>query len=504
MLAQVRSVALWGLDVVPVTVETDVGNGLPRTQIVGLPDSTVKESQERIVSAFKHTGVDLPDGRVIINLSPTDLRKTGSHYDLPIAVALALASGRVPRVPVGELVFLGELGLDGSLRPVGGVLPAARWARDHGVRGLVVPRGNATEAGIAGVDVWPMATLDELFAFLWNGEAPEPPASPPTRPGREAPGDLADIRGQAPAKRALEIAAAGGHNLLFVGPPGSGKTLLARRMSGLLPALNREESVDVTCIHSAAGHLRPGDGRIEHPPLRAPHHTVSAAALLGGGAVPRPGEVSLAHHGVLFLDELPEFRRDALEGLRQPLEEGHVVVSRARYTVTFPARFTFLAAMNPCPCGHAGDPLRVCRCSPSQVARYRRRVSGPVLDRIDLQIEVPRVRTEDLARGRRGETSAAVAARVAAARRGQRERQGRLNGHLGLKETERRCTPGEAARGLLEQAMDRFGLSARAYHRVLRVARTICDLEGRDRIGSAQIAEAVQYRALDRDGGAER
>ena len=498
MLARVRTVALWGIEVLPVTVEVDVGDGLPRTHIVGLPDSTVRESQERLVAAFKHAGIELPVGRITVNLSPTDLRKIGSHYDLPIAVAMALASGKVPKVPVKDLIILGELALDGGLRPVNGVLPTARWAKAEGARSLVVPRDNAREAAAGGLPVWAVGSLDELFRVLWEGTPPPPPPSV-TSPtvDRRSP-DLADVRGQAPAKRALEVAAAGGHNLLMVGPPGSGKTILARSLSGILPALEDAASLETTCVHSAAGLLRPGEGVLRFPPFRAPHHTVSSAALVGGGSVPRPGEVSLAHHGTLFLDEFAEFRRDALEALRQPLEEGRAVITRARYSVTFPARFTLIAAMNPCPCGHAGDPLRVCNCSLHQVEQYRRRISGPLLDRVDLQIEVPRVRVEDLARGRRGESSAAVAARVARARGLQWTRQGRLNGHLDLKGTERRCKPEPNAGRLLEQAMERFGLSARAYHRVLRVARTLADLEGAARIQARHVAEGVQYRALDR------
>lgn len=498
MLAKIQTIALWGIDVVPVTVEVDVGDGLPRTLVVGLPDSTVRESQERLVSAFKHAGIDLPLGRITVNLSPTDLRKTGNHFDLPMAVALAVASGAVSGSRIGGLVFLGELALDGGLRPVSGVLPAARWAGRNGARALVVPRENATEAAASGVRVWAAEDLAMVLALLRGEDPPEMPAVSPAAEERISSGDLSDVRGQAPAKRALEVAAAGGHNLIFMGPPGSGKTILAKRMTGILPPLGTEDAVETTCIHSVCGQHPPGRGLLKAPPFRAPHHTVSAVALVGGGSVPRPGEVSLAHHGVLFLDEFAEFRRDALEALRQPLEEGRAVITRARYTMQFPARFVLLAAMNPCMCGNQGDPMRICRCTPHQIEQYRRRVSGPLMDRIDLQIEVPRVKVEDLSRGEPGESSSVVAKRVARARELQLDRQGKPNGHLGLKETERWCRPEPVAGRLLEQAMDRFGFSARAYHRLLRVARTIADLERAGTIRPAHVAEAVQYRALDR------
>jgi len=501
MLASVRTVALWGIEALPVTVEVDVGDGLPRTSIVGLPDSTVRESLERLAAAFRHSDLELPAGRVTVNLSPTDLRKSGSHFDLPIAVALALAGGLRARIPLDDLVFLGELALDGSLRAVSGVLPAARWALRAGARAVVVPAPNGPEAASGGIPAWPIRDLAEILGILCHGgEVPPAPTPHTAEPMRG--GDLAEVRGQAPARRAVEVAAAGAHNLLLVGPPGSGKTLLARRLPGLLPPLAREEAVDATCVHSAAGLLRPGDGLLPSPPFRAPHHTVSASALVGGGgAVPRPGEVSLAHHGVLFLDEFAEFRRDALEGLRQPLEEGRSVITRARFSVTFPARFALVAAMNPCPCGHAGDPTRPCRCGPHQVELYRRRISGPLLDRIDIQIEVPRVRVEDLTGREPGEATAPVARRVARARNRQLERQGTSNGLLGLKETERWCRPLPEGQRLLERALEQFGLSARAYHRVLRVARTLADLDGAATIRAGHVAEAVQYRAWDRGAG---
>ncbi len=503
MLARVLSGTPWGVETLPVQVEVDARFGLPQLQLVGLPDAAVRESRERVRSAIRHCGYDLPPRAVVINLAPADLRKEGNHLDLAIALALMVAHDHLPGELLAGRLCCGELGLDGALRPVRGALAFAELARETGARELLVPAANAEEAAALGgaLEVIPVGTLDEALAHL-RGERPLPPAPTPMfpRPFDAGALDLADVRGQAMPKRALEIAAAGAHNLIFIGPPGSGKTMLARRLPGILPPLCRSEAIAVTKIHSLAGEVSIGGLRCERP-FRSPHAHTSGAGLIGGGSVPRPGEVSLAHAGVLFLDELPEFRRDVLEALRQPIEDGVVSIVRSRARLAFPARFTLVAAMNPCPCGHLGDSRRPCRCPEGAVERYRARISGPLLDRIDLQVEVP-VPTAAELRTEGGESSSAVAARVAAARRRQEARfAGRplpVNAAMDARDLRRWCALDESSQRLADAAFERLGLSARALARLLKVARTIADLGGAERVGAAHVAEALQYRCLDR------
>jgi magnesium chelatase family protein len=497
-LAVVHSRAQNGLAADAVTVEVHLAAGLPGLSIVGLPEAAVRESRDRVRAAIATCGFPFPNRRITVNLAPADLPKEGGRFDLPIALGVLAASGQVPAEQLRTIEVLGELSLSGEVRAIHGALPAALRAGEAG-RALLLPAQNLAEAALArGTTLHGARHLATLITELHAGllpiaEAPTPPAAT-THAGP----DLADVRGQFQARRALEVAAAGGHSLLMVGPPGAGKSMLAQRLPGLLPPLTEAAALEVAAVASVgSGGFDPA--RWAAPPYRAPHHTASAVALVGGGASPRPGEITLAHRGVLFLDELPEFSRQVLEVLREPLETGHITVSRAARQADFPARFQLVAAMNPCPCGHLGDPLGHCACTPDQVQRYRARISGPLLDRIDLQLAVPRVERSALtATVTDAENSATVRARVITCRHRQLARQGKPNAELTSAETDRHCRPESSAAALLEQAMSRLNLSARGYHRVLKVARTLADLEAANTIAAPHIAEAVRYRALDR------
>ncbi|MBW3552168.1 MAG: YifB family Mg chelatase-like AAA ATPase [Gemmatimonadetes bacterium] len=501
MLATILSGAVLGVEGYAVRVEVDLARGLPSMSVVGLPQGAVREGRERVTAALTNSGYPVPPRRITINLAPADIPKNGSAFDLPIALGLLAADGRLPARGLDDLCCIGELGLDGALRPVHGSLAVALHCRDAGIARLVLPAPNTAEASVVeGIGVVGAASLTDVVDYL-AGRRDLPSAAPRTaETASRHVQDFEDVRGQGVARRALEIAAAGGHNALLLGPPGSGKSMMARRIPSILPPLTAEEAVEATVVHSVAGRLPAGIGLLRSRVFRAPHHSISDAGLIGGGGIPRPGEASLAHHGVLFLDELPEFRRSALEALRQPLEDGEIHLGRARAAVRLPARFMLVAAMNPCPCGHYGTDA--CTCSVERVRRYRARISGPLLDRIDVQLQVAPTRSTELTGRRPGEASARIRDRVTAARERQleryRERGVFCNAQLDPRLTRVHCAPDEPGAAILEAAIQRLGLSGRGFHRILRVARTIADLSGSERVEAGHVAEAIQYRALDR------
>ena len=500
MVARILSCTISGLRAVPVHVELDLSNGLPALTIVGMGDTAVRESRERVLAALRNSGYELPSSRVTVNLAPADLKKMGTRFDLPIALGILAAMRAFRPERLEGYLVMGELSLTGEVTGMEPSFPAALLARNAGLEGIILPAGMAAEASLVnGFRVLPVRRLSELIEFLRGTRTLEPIEKATVRKPDDI-SDLADVRGQEIPKRALEIAAAGGHNLLFVGTPGSGKTMLARRMTGIIPPLTPEESLEVTAIHSIAGLLAPNEGLVTHPPFRSPHHTVSHIGLSGGGTHPRPGEITLAHRGILFLDEMSEFKRSSLEVLRQPLEDGRIIITRAARSVGYPARFTLIGATNPCPCGYLGHSVKPCICPPSAVGRYRRRISGPLMDRIDIVVDVQPVDLEVISSAGEGESSETIRERVLDARAIQKDRTAdgfpRLNSLITLPQLEDLCPVTGDVKALLREAVQRLGLTARGYHRVLKVARTLADLEGKDLPGPEHLAEAIQYRPV--------
>jgi len=508
MLARILSSATIGIDAHPILVEVDIARGLPYFSTVGLPDNAVKESKDRVKSAIKNSGYAFPARRITVNLAPADIKKEGTSFDLPLAVGVLLAEGFIKRNNLDEFLLVGELSLDGSIRPLRGAISISMCARAE-KKTLILPMENASEAAVVtGVDVYGVRTLSELVEFFNTGEGLNKAVSNPDdwfrRDGDDLV-DLSDVKGQEHTKRALEVSAAGGHNMVMIGPPGSGKTMLSKRLPTILPDMSLEEALEATKVHSVAGTLDAKKALLTIRPFRSPHHTISDVGLIGGGRLPRPGEVSLAHNGVLFLDEMPEFGKNVLEAMRQPLEDGYVNIVRAAMSITYPASFMLVGAMNPCPCGYLGDPGKDCNCSPAQIQKYRGRLSGPLLDRIDIHCDVPAVRFRELTDISVGESSADVKARVNAARSIQAERfrkkkRGAVysNSRMSTRDIKTYCEVDERSKRLLETAVERLGLSARAYTRVLKVARTIADLDNEKSLKTSHISEAIQYRTLDR------